>query len=436
MNSEKSSLLAISLILILVLSTIPSVHAAEPIWTYSSPGDEIGGVTISSDGSAIAVAGGKIWLFSKNGMLLTKEPYGDQVVFTPDGSYLISSYSDSLYEFKRGNLLNKSESPLQKMWDTSLPGTIRSIDVSDNGKTIVASLNAAGIYIFDSKGKMVKGNKSYNAIIRISSTGTRIVGVYQRVLCLYNSNLICSGSEEGIVGALPTFMELNGIGNISVFNDGPRVRSVNLDNKTLRWVKSANGDISALTMTPVGSGILVGTAKGNVTLFDQYGNISWSYASNPSNKQAAEISCVALSKEGTVAAAGSNDGKIFALNSNGEVIWSNQTNDHIHHIAMSADGLLVIATGDNTVYAFSTSAQSTRTVRTTVISTTLTRSQSVTTLPENSTTQKPTIRESTTREITAIPTVYSVIKTTQSSLTEMISISALLLTMFFLRKDR
>jgi len=441
MNSEKSSLLSIVLILIFLLSVTPFAHAAEPLWTYSSPGDEIGGVTISSDGSAIAVAGGKIWLFSKNGMLLVKQPLGDQVIFTPDGSYLISSYSDTLYEFKRGNPSNKSESPLQKMWDTSLSGTIRSIDVSDNGKTIIASLNIAGTYIYDSKGKMVGWNNIYNPIIRISPTGTRIVGIgasQQTVLCQYNKNLVCYGSEEGIVGALPKFMELNSYGNISVFDDGPRVRSVYLDNNTLRWVKSANGDITALTMTPSGSGILVGTVNGNATLFDQYGNISWSYTSNPDNKQTAGITCVALSKEGTVAAAGSNDGKIFALNSTGDMIWSNQTNDRINHITMSADGSLVVATGDNTVYAFSTSVQPTSTVQTTVKQATPSLSTSGTTIEGDTSIQKPiTTCEPATREITIVPTEYSVIRTsTQSPLSEGISLAGFLIALLITIRKR
>jgi WD40 repeat protein len=427
--SEKSSL-TIFLILAFFLSAIPSAHAAEPLWTYSSPGDEIGGVTISSDGSSVAVAGGKIWLFSKNGTLLTKEPFGDLVIFTPDGSSLVSSYADTIYLFARKTPLKGSESPLQKMWDTSLPGTIRSIDISDDGKIIVASLNQGGTYIFDSTGKMLGGETIYTPIIRISPTGSEIVGVSHGVLCLFSQDAICSESEEGVVGVMPDLMELTDSGSLAVFNDGQRVRSAFLNNKTLQWVTSVSGDITSLAMTPSGSGILVGTEYGNASLLDQYGNISWNYESNPGNKQDAEITCVALSKEGKVAAAGSNDGKIFALNSKGEVIWSNQTKDHIHHITMSADGSLVIATGDNTVYAFSVSKQSTLSVRTTIKPVTAAPLQSVTTQQENISTQKPIIRETTTRDITAAPTEYSVIRTsTQSPLSGFIPLAGLLITL-------
>jgi WD40 repeat protein len=190
-------------------------------------------------------------------------------------------------------------------------------------------------------------------------------------------------------------------------------------------------------MTPSGSGILAGTENGNVDLFDEYGNLSWSYASNPGNKQAAGITCVALSKEGTVAAAGSYDGKIFALNSKGVELWSNQTKDHIRHIAMSADGTLIVATGEETVYAFSTSPQSIPVVRTTVYTLTPALSQSVTTVPANSSTQKPETRQTTTRAITALPTEYSVIRTsTQSPLPGIIPLGGILVALLMVMRRR
>ena len=189
MFSEKTFLLTIFLILVFILFPVPSAHAAEPLWTYASTGDEIGGVSISSDGSTVAVAAGKIWLFSKNGTLLVKEPYGDKVILTPDGSYLISSYSDSLYKFKRIKTSGESESPLQKMWDRSLTGTIRSIDVTDDGKTIVAALEHGGTFIYDTNGKMVGGSKIFTAIIRISSRGEQIVGLSQGFY-------VCSGETR------------------------------------------------------------------------------------------------------------------------------------------------------------------------------------------------------------------------------------------------
>lgn len=428
MFSKRSLALSISLTLLFLFFIVPVASAAEPIWTYASKGDEIGGVSISSDGSAIAVAAGKIWQFSRNGTLLGKEPFGEQVVFSRDGSSLVSSYSSTLFLFKRNSSLKESEPLLEKIWDISLPATVQSIDISDDGNTIVASIDSAGTYIFSSTGKIVGSDKRYNKLIRVSSSGTRIAGVSTGVLCQYSRAGICSKSDAEIVGSQPDVMELTSDGIIAIFNDDQRVRSVFLNNKTLRWSKRATGDVTSLAITPDGSKILVGVDNGNIDLFDDLGNISWSYASNPTNKQAAGITSVALSKDASVAVAGSHDGKIFALNSKGEVIWSNQTKDHITHIAMSADGLFVVATGDYSVYAFSVSAQPPPTVRTPIKTATRAPAQSVTTVQENITTQKPLTPgfSEGTGDITAVPTEYSVIRTsTQSPLDGFVSLAGL-----------
>jgi WD40 repeat protein len=231
-------------------------------------------------------------------------------------------------------------------------------------------------------------------------------------------------------------MELSS-GSIAVFNDDQRVRSIFLNNKTLWWSQRATADVTSLAMTPSGSAILVGTENGNTDLFDRNGTLSWSYASNPGNKPGAGIISVALSKEGTVAAAGSNDGKIIALNAEGEVIWSNQTKDTIRHIAMSADGSFVVATGQNTVYAFSQSVQPKPTVRATGNSSIPVPSRSVTIVPGTSSTQKPVTSEPVSREITAVPTEYSVIRTsTQSPLSGFIPLVGIVVALFIVMRKR
>lgn len=437
MYLKKTLPLTVFLLFGFLLFTIPSVHAAEPIWTYSSPGSEIKGVSVSSDGSAIAVGAGKIWLFSRNGTLFAKEPFGDQVIFSRDGSSLVSSYSTTIFLFTRKTSSAGSEPTLQKKWDYSLPSVVRSLDISEDGKTIVASVNGAGTYIFSSTGKMVGGDDRFNALVRLSSSGSRIVGVSAGVLCSYSRTGKCSKSGVDVVGAEPDFIELISSGNIAVFNDDQRVRSVFVNNKTLRWTTRATGDVTSLAMNPTGSAILVGTENGNVDLFDEYGNLNWSYASNPSNKKSADITGVALSKEGTIAAAGSFDGKVFALNSKGEEIWSNQTKDNIHHIAMNADGTLVVATGENTVYAFSTIAQPKPTVKSPVPSKTPANRQPVTMLPGNDSAQNSVTREPTIQAITVIPTEYSVIRTsTQSPLSGFIPLGAVLVALLMVMQRR
>jgi hypothetical protein len=196
-----------------------------------------------------------------------------------------------------------------------------------------------------------------------------------------------------------------------------------------------NGSFTALSMTPGGSLIVAGTESGTVAGINASGTLLWSYSSNPENRQSAGITCSAVSDKGTTIAAGTADGKVLFLNSRGELAGSDKTRDYIRHIAMSADGSLVVATGEETVYAFSTSATSSSVPRTTVPGTTPAALKSVTAVPANTVTQNPAPEKTVTQnpEIiesptqTPLPTTYSVIRTaTPSPVPAIIPLSALL----------
>jgi hypothetical protein len=101
-NRTKTGLSLILGILALFLVFAP-VHAIEPVWTYSLPGNQIGGVAVSADGSVVAVGAEKVLLLSKNGELLANEPFGYQVKMTPDGKHLLSAYGPTVYFFERNS---------------------------------------------------------------------------------------------------------------------------------------------------------------------------------------------------------------------------------------------------------------------------------------------------------------------------------------------
>jgi hypothetical protein len=414
MTPRNCEVILICIGIVFLLST-PAM-AISATWTYSEPGTTIGGISVSSNGDSVAVAAGKIWLLSGKGSLLDKEPFGDNVVFTPDGTTLISSYANTIYQFKRIKTPNATQSPLEKLWDASLPATIRSIDVSNDGKTIVTSLDSSGTYVYSSTGQMVGGSKRYSSLIRVSSNGGRIVGVSQGFLCIFSrtGTGACSKSEDDVVGSTPDEMILTTTGNIAVFNDDQNVRSVFVNNKTVRWTQRATGDVTSIAMTPSGSKIFVGTENGHVDLFDERGNLSRIYpAVSGDNQSVKKINCVSTSKDGSVTAAGSSDGKIFALNSLGKEIWTNQTHDNVKHIAVSDDGSLVVATGDHTVYAFSKTPVSTsrpQIVPAATLSDILTDSG-----PDITPIDLPVEEIATIPPDSAAPTPYSVIHTSEKS---------------------
>jgi hypothetical protein len=406
--------------LISVFFILPTAQAAEPVWIYSSQGSEIKGVSVSDDGSVFAAGACNIVLLSRTGELLGREPYGEQVVLTTDGSSLLSSYLSTIYLFRRN--ASASLSPFNKTWEISMINRVQSIDISDDGKNVVVSVRGKGTYIYSSSGKLTGGDDQFNAVVRVSAKGEQVVGVSQDGLCLYSTPSKrgkCALAENVTVISQPDAMEITANGDRLVFNDDQRIISVSTRNQVLEWTGRATGDITALAMTPTGTRILVGTDRGTVDLLDKNGNLLWSYAVSPANSPSgAGVTGAALSSDGNRAVAGTYEGRIIALGADGTELWSNQTKDHIRHVAMSGDGSLVIATGANTVYAFSSSGQFPPIVQSPQMTTPSV--QQNTTSAEPATTAMQTVTGTSrpsSQAVTSAPTPYSVIRTaTQSPL--------------------
>jgi WD40 repeat protein len=133
---------------------------------------------------------------------------------------------------------------------------------------------------------------------------------------------------------------------LACLSDGQAIRSVNTSDGKERWKQQLDGAVSALSMAQGGSLIVAGTETGNIAGLGSNGNLLWSYASNPENRQAAGITCSAVSDKGSVIAAGTADGKILYLDSKGELKGSSVVHEYIRHIAMSTDGSVVVATSE------------------------------------------------------------------------------------------
>jgi len=119
--------------------------------------------------------------------------------------YLISSYGSTLYFFHR----NATKSSFQEKWDYELPGSVRSIDISDDGTIIAASVGAGGTYVFSSSGKMTGGNTNYSAVLRVSPNGQRIVGASAVALCRYSSTGTGTCYDNVSMVSQPDVMEIS-----------------------------------------------------------------------------------------------------------------------------------------------------------------------------------------------------------------------------------
>ena len=227
-NVMKSGYALIVLVfLMVVLSPVPRAQALAPAWNYTMSAPVISDVAVSNDGATIAIAAGKLFIFSKDGDLIREEPYADRIVLTPDGKYAASSFGNTLYFFRSPLIVNSSDQKLVKIWDYEFTLPIRSIDMPDDGSTIVATTEGSGIYIISTADQKQYSNKTFeNAIFRISHDRRRIVGISADKLRLYSTNGRVSKSYNLASVAQPEFMLLSQTLPLIIYNDGPTIHAV------------------------------------------------------------------------------------------------------------------------------------------------------------------------------------------------------------------
>jgi WD40 repeat protein len=349
----------ILIIFIIASAFLPLTHAIEPTWIYNTTGTTFGTPAITSDGSTIIVPAGKIFLFSKNGSLVAAEPYGSAVAMTPDGQNLVSSFASTVYFFRVSSSQNPADKKsLTKMWQYDFPDQIRSISISDDGTTILAATRSMGVYTFDTAStELASNDEDYNPIITFFGEDNTIIGISRDQVRIYNNALASLDAYEITTSSVPTTMILPRAGEFVIFNDGQRIRCVdNMGNGTELWNRPIPGPVSVIASTPIGYPIIIGTNTGYIDTFNLDGVRLWNYSSNPQKKQSSGITGIALSSEGKIIAAGTFDGKIIWFDSNGDILGSYIARDYIRHIAVSSDGSMTIATGDEAIYAFSSAS--------------------------------------------------------------------------------
>ncbi len=354
LTARLSRYLLFLIILAGILSLVPLAMALEPAWNYSSPDSEIGGVAVSPKGDLIALGAGKVIFFAKNGTVLDKEPFGTGVMMTPDGKYTVSAYSSTLYFFK--NPLPSGSSGPQvatKLGEYGVPEQVYSFDVSHDGSLIAGQTVGKSLFTVSTRTGVVDGNtKRADAVIKISPVGGRIIGISPTAFHFYSSSGSLSRTVTIETNSAPRTLLLSSNGNSAMFNDGQAIRRLNTNNGTERWKRQVTGSVSVLSMVPDGSVVVAGTESGTIAALDANGNISWTYAANPENRQSAGITCSALSDKGTLLSAGTADGRILFLNSRGELTGSYSAREYIRYIAMSTDGSVVVAASDSRLFAF------------------------------------------------------------------------------------
>ena len=137
----------------------------EETWSYHVNGDWIGGMSVSSDGSTIAVGtlifltngyDGEIYLFDKNSPtpLWVYENAGDYVVsldMTADGSMIASAEYGDINHTKPDFMLFRRESNIP-VFEINSPGSFYSVDIAEDGSSCVVGGKAVHARVMGSGG--------------------------------------------------------------------------------------------------------------------------------------------------------------------------------------------------------------------------------------------------------------------------------------------
>lgn len=414
---------------ILVVSFIPVVRASEPAWTYTINNEStISDIAVSSDGSTIIVAADTLWIFSKDGTFQKKEKYGDKIALSSSGRYAVSSFGSTIYFFSTPLSTGPSNpKKLTKMWDYDFSAPVRYIDITDSASKVLVTTEGPGFFIISTDPMRVDSNgTAFNNKIRISHDGSRVVGTSDNTINLFNSY---NGAflKRYVIKTMhnPKFMLLSQTVPLMVFDEDSRIRSYDLQMGTEIWNATLAGNLNSLAMTPSGSYVVAGSGTGNILLYNDEGNLNWSYSLKGENSGAAGISDIAISRDGGLVAVMSNDGTVLFLNKNGALLGSSQLQDKIRNVALSQDGTIFVVASDRNIYAFLTayspvSHYSSPSIQKTIAPGSLNSSGNNITTPQNLT-RKPVIPVRTktiiSETITEMPTEYSIIRTpTQSPL--------------------
>jgi len=445
MTTIKSGVVPVMILFFLCMMMIPCT-AIQPAWTYTDGQTKIEDLIVAPDGSAVIAGTGKVLLLSGNGTVLAKEPYGEIITQSRDGSTIISGYSSvvstTVYLFKKITDTNGNPT-LQKQWEATQPNRVCSFAVSDKGDRVAFTTGGTGVHVYDGNtGTHIGYSDAYSSLIAMSAKGNTIAGVsIEEGIKKYTSKGGLSKKYDITLAGQPKSFLMNADGQVVVFDAGPQIIAFNVSDGSELWKIRSSGDVNMLAMTPPGNLIAAGTESGAIELYDANGTLKWMYNANRGEGSGQAIKAVALTRDGSKIIAGSVDGKIYFLDSAGNLLWTYDTGKAtIWKVAIAADGSLAASASDNTIYSFDTRQQNTSpggaVTSSTLPSQTFPSGISSTTLPETSDTPdvlRTTLRAAVPGTLTVTQTEYSVIrKATQSPLEMMNGITAVLVLLFFI----
>ena len=326
--------------LLLLCTLAAACQALEPLWVYKTYGSEGYGVSISSDGSVVAAALDRMYLFNGKGEKVWAGYGGEKVVMNDNGSRIAAgTYSELVcLDGRTGKTL----------WEDTDWHPVNEISVSGDGQYIGA-IGGSALSLYTSAGVLVGRNTSQAATaLAVSPDGSMMVvctpasirGLNQHGDELWSyearENRQVLYARDGSYAAAVSGYSL------LVFDNGGN----------LLWKYQAKNSIADIAISTDGAYVAAGSRDRKVSLFDRKGGLVWS------RDLGDPVSAVAISGDGSFVAAGSTSGqdkRLYLFSNKGDLVGTFTMEAWVMDVALSSDGSsLAAVTGDGNLYYFAT----------------------------------------------------------------------------------
>ena len=252
-----------------------------------------------------------------------------------DGNFIVvGSGNDYLYLFEH----NK---PLPE-WRYKMSDDVISVDISANGKYIVACDLASNVLLFQRNSsipmQIYKGNPYMITYAEISANGNYIIIKSGETLCLYHRESLTTLWSTSIPSGTYPLIEISDDGSkIAASSDGILYYFEKESSSPLWCHDTQEIFITSLAISSGGEVIAMGGQNQRIDVF---------YNTNPtpyrSYKTSTTIRSLSISKDGSIIAAGCADGCYLFNIYNTTYIWRYGLRSDSSHLAISSDGNYIV----------------------------------------------------------------------------------------------
>jgi WD40 repeat protein len=324
-----------------ILVLIPTAQAGPSTWVYDS-NKAISGLSLSSDSSKILTSGERITCLSNQGEVIWGQWFGDQAAISGDGSTIIYSFGPKL------TLLDANGT---RIWEKEL-AELTQLSISRDGSRIYASDISQNVYFLNRTGDLL-ATKSIRYVSKTRITDLELAGKGGYLLVVTNTGFYRLTNSGRTNLEFEDEAGLNG-GSCGAISDEGKAIAIGSEHQLryyyvfdFMWEYNIGDQITCVALSSDGSYIAVGARDNSVHLFSSSGKKLWSYPTG------FWVNDVDISADGSRIIAGSMDNKVYIFDRNGTVLSTEDLNEWVENVEIS--GAFAAAASENCVVGIAVS---------------------------------------------------------------------------------